>query len=67
MKKLIALVLALVCVLGLVGCNNDNQQEQEDKAANTHYYREQDAAYCKHKPRDMPMICKKAPSKVYCR
>ena len=36
MKKLIALVLALVCVLGLVGCNNDNQQEQEDKAANTH-------------------------------
>ena len=36
MKKLIALVLALVCVLGLVGCNNDNQQEQEDKTANTH-------------------------------
>ena len=36
MKKLIVLVLALVCVLGLVGCNNDNQQEQEDKAANTH-------------------------------
>ena len=36
MKKLIALVLALVCVLGLVGCNNDNQQKQEDKKANTH-------------------------------
>ena len=36
MKKLIALVLALVCVLGLVGCNNDNQQKQEDKEANTH-------------------------------
>ena len=36
MKKLIALVLALVCVLGMVGCNNDNQQKQEDKKANTH-------------------------------
>ena len=36
MKKLIALVLALVCVLGLVGCNNDNQQKQEDKEVNTH-------------------------------
>ena len=36
MKKLIALLLALVCVLGLVGCNNDNQQKQEDKKANTH-------------------------------
>ncbi len=36
MKKLIAFVLTLVCVLGLVGCNNDNQQEQEDKVANTH-------------------------------
>jgi len=36
MKKLIALVLALVCALGLVGCQNDNQQAQEDKAANTH-------------------------------
>ena len=36
MKKLIALVLVFVCVLGLVGCNNDNQQEQEDKTANTH-------------------------------
>lgn len=36
MKKYIALVLALVCVLGLVGCNNDNQRAQEDKTANTH-------------------------------
>lgn len=36
MKKLIALVLALVCVLGLVGCNNNSQQEQKDKTANTH-------------------------------
>ena len=35
MKKLIALVLALVCVLGLVGCNN-SQQAQENKTANTH-------------------------------
>ena len=36
MKKLIALGLALVCVLGLVGCNNDKQQTQEEKAANKH-------------------------------
>ena len=35
MKKLIALLLALVCVLGLVGCNN-SQQAQENKTANTH-------------------------------
>ncbi len=36
MKKLITLVLVLVCVLGLVACNNDNQQAQEDKTENTH-------------------------------
>ncbi|MBQ2767715.1 MAG: hypothetical protein IJF49_06525 [Clostridia bacterium] len=36
MKKLIALVLALVCVLGLLGCNNDSQQAQADKTENTH-------------------------------
>ena len=36
MKKLIALVLALVCVLGLVGCNNNSQQAQENKTANSH-------------------------------
>ena len=36
MKKFITLFLALICVLGLVGCNNDSQQEQKDKAANTH-------------------------------
>lgn len=36
MKKLIALVLALVCVLGLVGCNNDNQQAKRDKTENTY-------------------------------
>ena len=36
MKKYIALVLALVCVLGLVGCNNNSQQAQENKTANTH-------------------------------
>lgn len=35
MKKLIALFLTLVCVLGLVGCNDDNQQAQEENAANT--------------------------------
>ena len=35
-KKLIAFALVLVCVLGLVGCNNDSQQAQEDKTANTH-------------------------------
>ena len=36
MKKLIAFVFALICVLALAGCNNDSQQEQNDKAANTH-------------------------------
>ena len=36
MKKLIAFVLALVCVLCLGGCNNDSQQPQEDKTAYTH-------------------------------
>lgn len=36
MKKLIALFLTLVCVLGLVGCNDDNRQAQEEKVANTH-------------------------------
>jgi len=35
MKKLIALVLALVCALGLVGCDN-SQQAQENKTANSH-------------------------------
>ena len=36
MKKLIAFVLALVCALGLVGCNNNSQQAQENKTANTY-------------------------------
>ena len=36
MKKLIALVLALVWVLGLVGCNNNNQQEYESNAPLEH-------------------------------
>ena len=35
MKKFIALVLALVCVLGLAGCS-DNKQTKEDKTENTH-------------------------------
>ena len=30
MKKLIALVLALVCVLGLVGCNQNDELQQGD-------------------------------------
>ena len=30
MKKLIALVLALVCVLGLVGCNQNGELQQGD-------------------------------------
>ena len=37
MKKLIALVLALVCMLGLVGCsnfNNDNHDSSENTKAN---------------------------------
>ena len=38
MKKLIALLLALVCVLSLVGCNEDNHQAQENKIANTHTF-----------------------------
>ena len=32
MKKLIALVLALVCVLGLVGCSQQEQSEDENGA-----------------------------------
>ena len=40
MKKLIALVLALVCVLGLVGCNNDNQQNISEKDKNQLIYGE---------------------------
>lgn len=36
MKKLIALVLALVWVLGLVGCNNNSQQEYESNAPLEH-------------------------------
>lgn len=36
MRKLITLVLALVCVLGFVGCNNDNQQPQGETADNTY-------------------------------
>ena len=36
MKRLITLFLALICALGLVGCSNSSQQEQKDKAANTH-------------------------------
>ncbi len=35
MKKLIALVLALVCLLGLVGCSG-NQTQSEDKTLDTH-------------------------------
>ena len=35
MKKRITLVLAMVFVLSLVGCNEDNQQAQENKTANT--------------------------------
>ncbi len=35
MKKLIALVLAFVCMLGLVGCS-DNQVQPEDKTSDTH-------------------------------
>ena len=34
MKKLIALVLALLCVLGLVGCSNGKQEEDS-----TYYFR----------------------------
>ena len=34
MKKLIALILTMVCVFGLVGCDNSNQQEQEEYEAN---------------------------------
>ena len=30
MKKLIALVMALVCVLGLVGCNQKEDLQQGD-------------------------------------
>lgn len=36
MKKVIALVLALVCVLGLVGCSNsDNEQDNHNVTENT--------------------------------
>ena len=35
MKKRITLVLAMVFVLSLVGCSEDNQQAQENKTANT--------------------------------
>ena len=35
MKKLIALVLALVCVLGLIGCN-ETAEIQIDKIVMTH-------------------------------
>lgn len=35
MKKLLALVLIMACVLSLFGCNDDNQQAQEYKETNT--------------------------------